>query len=383
MKLGVEALFEHHAHLIAGKKLGLVSNYTMTNSGLVPVIDLFMEATNCDVTKLFGPEHGVRNSAREGEHVSFAVDRHSGLPAYSLYGDTRKPTADMLAELDALVIDLQDIGTRYYTNMNTAALCLEACSAVGMPCIVLDRPNPIGAAREGFVIRKEFASFVGMYPIVNRHGLTMGELTLLYNTVNGIGCDLTVVQMEGWKHSMFLADTGLTFAPPSPNTSGFDMMTLYPGTCLFEGTNVSVGRGTTRPFELIGAPWIDGHTLAQQFNRLNLPGVVARPVYFTPHHSLYRGELCEGVQLHITDPAQVHAFRAGVALVQEVAAAYPVAFEFVTPDSGGRLFFDLLAGDDRLRTLISQGMGHRYFQEEPRALAEFSALAGRFELYGR
>jgi len=381
IKLGVEVLLANGGGLLAGSRIGLVSNYTMTDSRLTPVIDLFLDNPKCQLVKLYGPEHGVRNSAKEGESISFATDQHSGLPAYSLYGDEKKPTAEMLSGIDVLVIDLQDIGTRYYTNMNTVALCIESCSAVSLPCAVLDRPNPIGAQREGYMLDESFASFVGMPGIPHRHGLTMGELARFHHRKLADPSELIVIPVEGWSRSLDLRDSGLPFVQSSPNTSGLDMMVLYPGTCLFEGTNVSVARGTTRPFEMIGAPWLDGHKLARRFNDLRVPGVVARPVYFSPHYSLYAGELCGGVQVHVTDAEQVHALRTGILLLQEVAKLCPKDFEFIHSLTAAHPFFDLLAGDSRLRGDIVAEMATRYLDREAEDLAQFSMSVKDIELY--
>lgn len=381
VKLGVEVLFASKRTIIAGKKVGLVSNYSMTDSRLTPVIDLFLADSDCQLVKLFGPEHGVRNSAKEGEQVAFATDRHSGLPAYSLYGEARKPTPAMLTGLDVLIIDLQDIGCRYYTNMNTVALCLEACAEAGLPCVVLDRPNPVGGSREGYTMQPEFTSFVGMYAIPNRHGLSMGELARFYHSGLANPGDLTVVPMEGWNRSMLFRDTGLPFVSPSPNAATPDMTLLYPGVCLFEGTNVSVARGTARPFEMIGAPWIDGHALATRFNALALPGAAARPVYFAPHYAAYSKELCEGVQLHVTAAREIHALKTGILLLQEVAAMYADDFQFLSAESGAHPFFDLLAGDDRLRADIMAGAAAHYLDGESAAQSQFARRIQDFELY--
>lgn len=361
--LGVERLFQTEQDLLAGQSVGLVTNYTMTDSTLTPVIDLFLSSTTCLLTKLYGPEHGVRNAAKEGELVASTIDAHSALPAYSLYGEAKKPTAEMLHGIDALFIDLQDLGTRYYTNISTVALCMEACAEVALPCIVLDRPNPIGARREGYVIEERYHSFVGMHAIPNRHGLTIGEVARLYNRCCETPCDLTVVPLSGWTRSMLQSETGLPFIAPSPNASSLDMALLYTGTCLFEGTNVSVARGTTRPFEMIGAPWINGHALATQFNAHKLSGVRARPVYFSPHVSLYAGELCEGVQLHVDDASVFHSLQAGITLLQEIAIGYAAHFRFLM-GSGTRPFFDLLAGDDRLRGAIQDETALQFLNKE-------------------
>ena len=355
VRLGIDTLMDGRQDLLRGRRVGVVSNYAMADSALEPVIDVLTRCPAWRVEKLFGPEHGVTNSAREGEHVVSGRDGHTGLPVYSLYGENRRPTVDMVSDLDALVIDLLDIGCRYYTNMNTVANCMEVCADAGISCVVLDRPNPLGgAAREGNILREEYRSFVGGHAILVRHGLTMGELARLF--ARGIpDSDLTVVPLQGWRRDMLHPDTGLPFVPPSPNTTGFSMVFLYPGTCLFEGTNVSVGRGTTHPFEVIGAPFVDGHRLAAWFNERRLPGVLARPVYFVPHYSLYSGEPCQGVQLHVTDPAGVEAMRPGLTLLQGVAELYPAQLEFPGESEGKRPFFDLLAGTDELRRLVREG----------------------------
>lgn len=355
VRLGIDTLMEKRRDLLRGRRVGVVSNYAMVDSALRPVIDVLTKPSTWRVAKLFGPEHGVKNSAREGEHVVSGTDAHTGLPAYSLYGENRRPTVEMVSDLDVLVIDLWDIGCRYYTNMNTVANCMEVCAEAGISCVVLDRPNPLGGVmREGNILRDEYRSFVGGYALPVRHGLTMGELARLFAREIP-DSDLTVVPLQGWRRSMLHPDTGLPFIPPSPNTTGFSMVFLYPGTCLFEGTNVSVGRGTTHPFEVIGAPFVDGHQLASWFNERRLPGVLARPVYFAPHYSLYRGELCQGVQLHVSDPVGVQAMLPGLTLLQGIAELYPEQMEFLGEKEQRRPFFDLLAGTDGLRPLVRSG----------------------------
>ncbi|MCL6452266.1 MAG: DUF1343 domain-containing protein [Alicyclobacillus sp.] len=387
VRLGIEILLERHRALLRGKRVGLVSNYTVTDSALRPVIWLMMEGDEegeWQLAKLFGPEHGVKNSAKEGEHVASTVDEATGLPAYSLYGDTRRPTAEMLADLDVLVVDLHDIGSRYYTNMNTLAYCLEACAELGLPCVVPDRPNPIdGVTREGNILDMAFASFVGMHPIPNRHGLTMGELALFINNRLEKRCDLTVIPVSGWEPSMLLCETGLPFVPSSPNTTSLDMCLLYPGTCFFEGVNLSLGRGTTHPFEMVGAPFVKAHELTKWFNAQGLPGVTGRPVYFVPTYSQYTGELCEGVALHVTDARALEPVRTGITLLQGVAALYPNAFQFLGLDRPGHPFIDLLAGTDRLRRLVEAGRASDYLDEARADLEAFNREMEAYELYGR
>lgn len=383
IELGIDQLMTSYHHLIRGKRLGLIAPYPMTDSHLVPVIDRLREDNATHLTRLFGPEHGVLNAAREGEHVPFNEDAHSGLPAVSLYGDLKAPTRDMLSDLDALVIDLQDIGTRYYTNPSTLYYALKAAEDAHITAIVLDRPNPLGGlAREGHIRPAEFQSFVGMLPVPIRHGLTFGEQALLIQAQSCPQLALEVVPIKGWSRAMLWPETHLPFVTPSPNTTGFDMALLYPGTCLFEGTNVSVGRGTTHPFEWIGAPWSDGHAVADWFNHRDLPGVLARPVYFTPWRSLYTGDVVSGVQIHITEPAQVHALKTGVTLLQAFQALYPDHFHIGTDeDTPAKPFFDLLAGGPRLREDILYGTVASYFAQEPEILDQFSRDVAPYLLY--
>ena len=372
IKLGVETLMEERRDLLRGRRVGLVSNYTMTDSVLRRVIDLLTADGAWRVERLFGPEHGVKNSAREGEHVLTETDGHTGLPAYSLYGESKRPAQEVIENLDALVIDLQDIGCRYYTNMNTVANCMDAAAQAGISCVVLDRPNPLGGvAREGNILQDAYRSFVGGHAIPIRHGLTMGELARLFRRTIP-DCDLTVVPMQGWRREMLYPATGLPFVPPSPNTTGFPMVFLYPGTCLFEGTNLSVGRGTTHPFEVIGAPFVDGHALAAWFNAQGVSGAVARPVYFTPHYSQYSGELCQGVQLHLVDPLATEAMRPGLTLLQGVAQLHPEQLAFSGEKQGGRPFFDLLAGTDALRNMVRSGRAVDFLSDHRADVERFS-----------
>lgn len=382
-KLGIEELLCNRRNLLRGKRLGVVSNYSVTNTDFQPVISALIAEPDWYVAKLFAPEHGVKNSAKEGEEVQFMVDDQTGLPTYSLYGPKKKPTRQMLEDLDALVVDLPDIGSRYYTNMNTLSYCMEACAEVGLPIVVLDRPNPIGGAtREGNILNMEYSSFVGMHPIPNRHGLTIGELAVFFNSRQENPCDLTVVQMSEWVRSMLLPDTGLAFVPSSPNTTCLDMCLLYSGTCFFEGTNVSVGRGTAYPFQYIGAPFINAHDLARWFNQQSLPGVIARPIYFVPNYSIYSGELCEGVALHVVNRRTVESVKTGIVLLQGIANMYENHFNFLGADEPSTPFIDLLAGTSNLRKYVLNGEGLRYLQQSLCDLERFNEHIKDFELYG-
>lgn len=383
VEFGIDQLLGPYHYLIQHRRIGLISTYPMTDGQLRPVVDRLQNDSDTNLVRLFGPEHGVLNAAREGEHVPFMKDTHSGLPAISLYGDSKAPSIDTMSDLDALVIDLQDIGSRYYTNPSTLYYAMEAVTAARIPLVVLDRPNPIGGnQREGHLLDPAFRSFVGMLPTPIRHGLTFGEEAKLIQGVFFKDAQVEVVPMKGWSRSMLWPEVGLPFVSASPNTTSFEMTLLYPGMCLFEGTNVSLGRGTTHPFEWIGAPWADGHRVADWFNRQNVPGVIARPVYFTPWNSLYAGNLVSGVQIHITDPHRVHALKTGVTLIMAFATLYPDIFHIGSNDDGEhRLFFDLLAGGSSLRDAIESNTVDQYFAAESNIIHQFSQDVAPYLLY--
>jgi len=382
LQYGLDVFLQSSYKAYKGKRIGLVTNMTGLNKHLIPAIDLFSKHPDIQLTALFGPEHGIRGDAKEGEVVTSFTDPVTGLPVYSLYGDTRKPTEEMLENVDVMVFDLQDIGSRYYTYIYTMAHVMEACADYNKPLVVLDRPNPIsGDTLEGNLVEENVRSFIGMFPIPNRHGMTIGELAHLFQGEFDYTCDLTVVPMKGWKREMYFEDTGLLWVPPSPNTTTQDMMTLYPGTCLVEGTNLSEGRGTTKPFEWIGAPYIDGDVLAKALNERDIPGIIARPVTFTPTYQKHAGHLCSGVQLHVSNREQVHALKTGVLLLEVIAKLYPDAFEFKINDNG-KYFFDLLSGTKQLKNLILQGDTESFFENCDRLLSQFNKKREQYLLYG-
>ncbi|GAA0368460.1 DUF1343 domain-containing protein [Bacillus horti] len=382
MKLGVDHFFEQGIKTYYGKRAGLVTNMTGVNRELVPTIDLFHQHNHIQLKALYGPEHGIRGDVKEGEQIESSVDVQTGIPVYSLYGETKKPSKKMLAEIDVLFFDLQDIGSRYYTYIYTMAYVMEACAEQGIPFVVFDRPNPIGGeAVEGNLLKKECSSFVGLYPLPNRHGLTIGELALIFKHEYGIACDLTVVPMVGWRREMYFDQTGLCWVPPSPNSTGIDMSILYAGTCLVEGTNLSEGRGTTRPFEYIGAPFIDGHKLAKVVNKKQIPGLIARPISFVPTYQKHVDQHCEGVQLHITDRKNLHSLRAGLTLLEVIAEIYPKEFEFNSPVQGDNSFIDLLAGDRRVKEFILNQSTEVFLEACEQELEGFKAQMKPYLLY--
>ena len=348
--LGVDVLLDEQKHLIEGKRVGLITNPTGVDKELNSIVDLLHNDPEVELTALYGPEHGVRGDAQAGQYVEYYIDEVTGLPVYSLYGKTRKPTPEMLENVDVLVFDIQDVGTRFYTYIYTMALAMEAGEEKGIPFIVLDRPNPLGGEKvEGPVLDPKFASFVGQYAIPLRHGMTVGELAKLFNAEFGIGADLTVVEMKKWKRKTYFDETGLPFVLPSPNMPTLDTAIAYPGTALIEGTNVSEGRGTTKPFELIGAPFINSTELAAELNALELPGVSFRAASFTPMFSKHSGKLSHGIQVHITDRDDYQPVETGLHIVKTIHDLYP---EDVTLTS----FFDNLIGNGWIREGIENGM---------------------------
>ncbi len=351
---GLDVLLAEGVPALAGRRVGLITNQTGVNRALGSGIDLLHASDAVDLVALFGPEHGVRGDAQAGVHVGGAVDARTGLPVHSLYGETRRPTAEMLVGLDALLFDIQDIGVRYATYASTLAHAQEAAAAVGLDVAVLDRPNPLTGGRvEGNRLDPAFASFVGVHPMPVCHGLTAGELARLFAADRGWP-EPIVVPMRGWRRTMWFDETGLPWVQPSPNLPTLDSLTLYPGTCLIEGTNLSEGRGTTRPFELIGAPWIDPFRLAADLERRGLPGVAFRPNFSTPTFQKHAGQSCGGVQVHILRRDEVQPVALGVHLLHAVRALDPASFAWIGGEERGH-FVDLLFGSDRPRLALDAG----------------------------
>jgi uncharacterized protein YbbC (DUF1343 family) len=359
--LGIERLNSDERGLVHGRRIGLVAHPASTTSSFVHALDLLLGA-GARVEVLFGPEHGFGGQAQDMEAVDGAVSGPGGRPLISLYGRDEAsltPDRSRLEGLDALVVDLFDIGSRYYTFVWTAVLCLRACHRAGVEMILTDRPNPLGGvAVEGAPQGDDYLSFVGLCPVANRHGLTVGEIVLMVAEREGLTDGLRVVPMQGWNRAMGFSETGLPWVMPSPNMPTRDTALVYPGLCLIEGTWASEGRGTTRPFELIGAPGLEGSRLAEALDGMDLPGVGFRPVVFKPGFQKHRGEDCGGVQLHVIDPIRFQPYRTGVALLlalKKVAGERFVwrekPYEFVTD----RPAVDLLTGDDTVRQAVEAG----------------------------
>jgi uncharacterized protein YbbC (DUF1343 family) len=352
--LGIDALVKQ----LEGLRAGAILNPTSVTPGLRHLADVLHEA---GVLKtLFGPEHGVRGDVQYLEEVADARDARTGVPAFSLYGKdfaSLAPTAAQLKGLDVLVFDIQDVGSRYYTYLATMGLAMQAAARQKIPFVILDRPNPIGGvAVEGGVIHPGYESFVGLWPVCARHGLTAGEYARFVN--ESISCDLKIIELQGWRREMLYGDTGLPWVLPSPNMPTVTTALIYPGMCLLEGTNLSEGRGTTKPFELWGAPWLDGQRLADALHGENLRGVRFRPCSFTPTWDKHARARCHGVQIHLDDPRALDAVRLGVACVVQARAQAPSQFRWRTEKYefvDDKPAIDLLTGSDAFRRAVEQG----------------------------
>ncbi|MGI5860523.1 MAG: exo-beta-N-acetylmuramidase NamZ domain-containing protein [Myxococcales bacterium] len=362
VRTGLEVLAAQRFAPLAGKRVGAICNPTSVDERFEHLADLLRAAPRVELAALFGPEHGVRGEAQDMIGVGDAVDPRSGVPVYSLYGDrfeSLSPTEESLRGLDALVFDIQDVGSRYYTFVYTMALCMKAAARAKLAFYVLDRPNPIaGAQVEGNLVRPGFESFVGMYPIPNRHGMTAGELARYFNEEHGIGCELTVVPCEGWRREQWWEQTGLDFVPPSPNMPTVDTACVYPGLCMVEGTNLSEGRGTTRPFEIIGAPFLDPYRFCEALRAERLPGVAFRPVSFRPTFHKHAGKTCGGVMLHVRDRGSFLPVRTGIAVLRAARQVAGDAFRWRTERYefvDDKPAIDLLCGTDSVRLSTDAG----------------------------
>ncbi|QZN77438.1 exo-beta-N-acetylmuramidase NamZ domain-containing protein [Paenibacillus sp. DR312] len=355
VKTGVDLLSRGLSHpWLTGARIGLITNPTGITADFVSTIDVCTGLANAELTALYACEHGLDGELQAG--VRFGDMRHPRLdiPVFSLYGDHKKPTPAMLAGVDTVLFDIQDVGIRYYTYVSTLFHMMEVCAGAGKRMLILDRPNPLGGnVVEGGVLNAGYESLVGAWRVPVRTGLTVGELALMVNSEMDVPCELDVVVMEGWQRSMEFADCGLPWMLPSPNMPTLDSVRVYAGTCLFEGTNVSEGRGTTRPFEWVGAPWVEGERLAERFREYKLEGVHVHPVYMSPTFSKHAGELCGGVRIFVTDSRKFRAVETGLVLLHELVSLYPEQFCWLEPpEPGSRYFIDLLAGGKAVRETI-------------------------------
>ncbi|MDH4218164.1 MAG: DUF1343 domain-containing protein [Candidatus Aminicenantes bacterium] len=401
--LGCENFLENHLDLVKGKRVGLVTNPTGVDSKLQSLIDLFYKNPAIDLVALYGPEHGIRGNAQAGEYVPYYRDEKYNLPVFSLYGQSKKPESGMLENIDEfmrsfdtdeagkfiedsmlesvdlLVFDIQDVGTRIYTYVATMAYCMQACAEHDLEFIVFDRPNPInGKDIEGTILEyPRFSSFVGLYPIPVRHGMTTGELAQLFNDrFLTVKANLNVIPMRNWRRDMWYDQTSLSWIMPSPNIPTLQTAAVYPGQVFLEGTNISEARGTTKPFESFGAPWIDGPILTKKINHINLPGVTFSEACFTPTFSKYNGELCGGTQIHVLDRDIFRPFESALHIIKAIKDMYPDLFKFHAE------YFDKIMGTKIIRQAIEKGMRiEEIVKENKKQLEEFDKLRKPYLLY--
>lgn len=382
VKNGIDNI-EKYDCVFSGKRLGLMTNHTgLQKSSLKSAIELF--STEYDLKALYSPERGTCRTQQNRTGVRDYTDEKTGLrlPVYSLHEDRNKPINGIFKDIDVLIYDIQDIGSRYWTYIYTMAYAMESCAKKEKTFVVLDRVNPIANMVEGNILDFRFQSFVGRYALPIRHGLTVGELAGLINKEYHIGANLEVVPVTGWSRCRYFDETDLPWVNPTPNITSVDCAILYTGICLFEGTNVSEGRGTTRPFEVVGAPWIDPFQLADSMNNMELPGVVFRPVYFTPMHSKHKDTPCGGVQVHITDRDSFKPVECGLKLLFSIRNLYGDQFCFLPPTKeGGHPLIDLLAGTDRVRLAGSESDAEELLEKWKKECGSFFKTQEKYKLY--
>ncbi len=380
VKPGIEVLLDSQLDLLKGKRVGLITNATGINGNRKSTVDLLWKNPKVNLVALFAPEHGIRGDIPAGKHTKSYIDKKTGLPVFSLYGRTRKPTRAMLKGIDVLVFDIQDIGVRYYTYIYTMALSMEAAKEKGIVFVVLDRPDPLGGIDvDGPVLEKKFKSFIGMYPIPIVHGMTVGELAELFNNEFGIGAKLTVVRMKGWRREMFFKNTGLPWIKPSPNIPTPRTAFLYPVTGFIgELGVVSIGIGTSRPFEYIGAPWIEAGKLAEALNRRHLPGVYFRPVHFRPAYALYAKKKCHGIRIQVLNEKTFKPVDTGIYIISTLKKLYPEKIKL----SRRRGSFDRAMGTIKVRLALKAGKSPpEIISSWQKGLKRFMAIRSKYLLY--
>lgn len=354
VKVGADQLNTIGSKLLKGKRFGVLTNPTGIDSRFRSTIDLCKEIEGAELHAFFACEHGLRNEKQAGVLFEDELDSEYGIPVYSLYGTHRKPTAESLKGLDAVIFDIQDLGMRFYTYLTTLIYMMQACAEHGVELIVLDRPNPLGGRGiEGGLLRDDSFSMVGAWRMPVKTGMTIGEFARLVNGQTDKPCELKVIPLVGWKRSMEFSDTGQPWILPSPNMPTLDTVRVYAGNCIFEGTNLSEGRGTTRPFEFIGAPWLNHRLVCEVMNDLQLPGVHFHPVTFTPTFQKHSGQLCNGVFTYVTDMASFQSVDSGLNLLYQIMKLHPDDFEW-RGNEDGKPFIDILTGSDEVRTRLAQ-----------------------------
>jgi uncharacterized protein YbbC (DUF1343 family) len=371
---GIDVLREQEFKPLAGKRIALLTNHTGLAADGTSSIDLLYGSKLCKLVFLFSPEHGIQG-ALDGR-VNSSTDEKTGLPVYSLYiGDARRPSIELLKDIDAMVFDVQDIGARFYTYVTTMGYCMEGAAKANIPFYVLDRPNPIGGVHvEGPMLDPDKTSFTGYMPLPVRHGMTVGELARYFNAEKKLGVDLHVIPMKGWSRSCYFWDTGQLWVNPSPNMRTMMAAILYPGVCLLESTNVSVGRGTDTPFEILGAPWIEPRRFAAELAKAKLPGIRAVPVFFTPSADIYRGKKCGGVSLTVTDPDKLNSVLLGLSLVSIMHRLYRDEFKIDK-------VIDLLGNSEALRMLRDGKPPAEVLQAGGAGMREFLAKRQKALIY--
>ncbi len=388
VRLGIEVLLDEKIEMLRGQRIGLVCNQaSVLPDGFIHSADAFHEHADIDLTTLFGPQHGIRGDLQDNMiETPHAVDERTGIMVYSLYSETRVPTEEMVRDIDTFVIDLQDVGCRIYTFVYTMANCMRAAKEFGKKVVVCDRPNPInGNAVEGNITEHEFKSFVGQFELPTRHGMTIGELAMMFNDHFGIGCELEVVEMAGWTREMWGDETGLQWILPSPNLPTVDSCVVFPATVHVEGTELSEGRGTTKPFELNGAPFINPYEWVDALNACKFEGVKFRHVFFRPTFQKWAGKTCGGVQIHVTDREAFTPVIVGIAMIKTAYDLYTDSFEWKC-DPYEYVFdqnpFDVVCGTDKIRKAIEDGVWVREIERSwDSDLANFSKLRGDHLIY--
>jgi uncharacterized protein YbbC (DUF1343 family) len=387
LQVGLEILVNDESMSFAGQRIGYLSNQASTTSGFIHGRILLQQKYGERLRCLFSPQHGFfsekQDNMIESDHL---VDTVTGLPIFSLYGEHRRPTAEMFEHLDVLLIDLIDVGTRVYTFMYTMAYCLEMAAQLRKKIVVLDRPNPIGGINiEGNLLKSDCTSFVGLYPLPMRHGLTFGELALFINHEFGLGAELEVVKLTGWRRSMLFRDTGFPWVCPSPNMPSPETALVYPGQVIWEGTNISEGRGTTLPFEFVGAPFWNHEPMMQLLSKNVLPGCYLRPIVFEPTSGKWTGQACCGFQIHVTNPQTFMPYRTSLALMQAALLLYPEDFQYKQPPyeyEFERLPMDLIIGDREVRSKLERGLPVQEIEESwQNELESFDFTREKYFLY--